>query len=77
VILHSLNNGIVVFLAYYQPTLSSYAWFPGEEESIPRLWVVAGFVVAATGFILVRYSMRASALPENSSNATLTNGDVL
>ena len=77
VILHSLNNGIVVFLAYYQPTLSSYAWFPGEEESIPRLWVVAGFVVAATGIILVRYSMRASALPENSSNATLTSGDVL
>lgn len=76
VILHSLNNGIVVFLAYYQPALSGYPWFPSEDESTPALWVVVGLAVATTGILLARYSS-SSGLPENSSDGTIGAGDVL
>ena len=64
VILHSLNNAIVIFLAYYQPSLSELAWFPGEEDSIPVLWVVAGLVVAAIGAGIVWSARRVDSLPE-------------
>ena len=64
VILHSLNNAIVIFLAYYQPSLSQLAWFPGEEDSIPVLWVVAGLVVAAVGAGIVWSARRADSLAE-------------
>jgi len=76
VILHSLNNGIVVFLAYYQPALSSYSWFPGEDESIPVVWALVGLAVATTGVLLTRFA-GSSGLPEKSSNATIESGEVL
>lgn len=75
VILHSLNNGIVVFLAYYQPTLSDYSWFPGEDESIPVAWALVGLAVATTGILLTRFTA-SSGLPGNSTNATIESGDV-
>ena len=53
IILHSFNNAIVIFLAYYQPKLSALSWFPGEEDSIPVMWVVAGLVVASVGAAIV------------------------
>jgi membrane protease YdiL (CAAX protease family) len=54
IILHSLNNGIVVFLAYFQPKLTKeYAWFPGDQDSIPVSWVLVGAAVAAIGLTLV------------------------
>ena len=53
IILHSFNNAIVIYLAYYQPKLSALSWFPGEEDSIPVMWVVAGFVVASVGAAIV------------------------
>ncbi len=62
-ILHSLNNAIVVFLAYYQPKLSELSWFPGEEESIPLWWVFVGLVVAAMGAALAWSTKRVEALP--------------
>ena len=76
VILHSLNNGIVVFLAYYQPALSSYSWFPGEDESIPVVWALVGLAVATTGVLLTRFA-GTSGLPGKSSNATIESGEVL
>lgn len=76
VILHSLNNGIVVFLAYYQPALSSYSWFPSEDESIPVVWALVGLAVATTGVLLTRFA-GTSGLPGKSSNATIESGEVL
>jgi ABC-type Na+ efflux pump permease subunit/membrane protease YdiL (CAAX protease family) len=58
IILHSLNNAFVIFLAYYQPQLSEQAWFPADDQSIPRLWVVVGLVVAAVGAALVWQARR-------------------
>ncbi len=57
IILHALNNGIVVFLAYFQPQLTKeYAWFPGDQDSIPVSWVLVGAAVAAIGLSLVWFS---------------------
>jgi len=55
VILHSLHNGIVAFLGYYQPQLSKFAWFPGEADPMPMMWTVAAVVIAvlATGLIAI------------------------
>ena len=76
VFLHSLNNGIVVFLAYFQPALMDYPWFPGEDDSIPKLWVLLGLIVATSGILLTRFAAR-SDLPGDSSNATIESGEVL
>jgi membrane protease YdiL (CAAX protease family)/ABC-type Na+ efflux pump permease subunit len=53
VLLHSLHNGIVAFLGYYQPALSKLAWFPGEDDPMPMAWTAIAIVVAlaATGLI--------------------------
>lgn len=76
VILHSLNNGIVIFLAYYQPDLMNYSWFPGEDDPIPFLWALVGLIVATSGILLTRFARR-SDLPGHSANATIEPGEVL
>ena len=73
VILHSLNNGIVIFLAYYQPDLMNYSWFPGEDDPIPFLWALVGLIVATSGILLTRFARRPD-LPGHSANATIEPG---
>jgi membrane protease YdiL (CAAX protease family) len=70
VVLHSLNNAIVIFLAYYQPQLSKLSWFPGEEESIPYSWVAAGLVVAAMGAALVWSTRRVEDVDEKAESSS-------
>ena len=57
-ILHSLHNGTVAFLGYYQPQLSKLSWFPQEAEKIPPAWGLIACVVAAIGVMLVVRSKR-------------------
>lgn len=76
VILHSLNNGIVIFLAYYQPDLMNYSWFPGEDDPVPFVWALVGLIVATSGILLTRLARR-SDLPGHSANATIEPGEVL
>ena len=57
-ILHTLHNGTVAFLGYYQPQLSELSWFPEEAEKIPPTWGLIGCVVAAIGIMLVVRSKR-------------------
>jgi ABC-type Na+ efflux pump permease subunit/membrane protease YdiL (CAAX protease family) len=53
ILMHMLHNGIVVFLAYYQPQLSEYAWFPAEGAAIPVSWIgVSALVSLACVFAL-------------------------
>ncbi|MFT7632967.1 MAG: sodium transport system permease protein, partial [Mariniblastus sp.] len=66
IILHALNNAIVIFLAYYQPRLSDQPWFPGEEDPIPVSWVVVGLVVALIGASLVWFARRVESKAEAS-----------
>lgn len=53
VILHSLHNGCLVFLGYYQPQLSQLSWFPGEGESIPAAWSLVALGVCSVSILLL------------------------
>ncbi len=73
-ILHSIHNAMVSFLAYYQPLLSKMSWFPGEDEAIPNSWVGIAAIGVFVGMALVIGSKRTPAdRPEtetDSSSAT-------
>ena len=71
VLLHSLHNAAVAFLAYYQPRLSQMDWFPGEDEPLPALWIIVGAVVASIGVGLLYLSKRD---PVGSGDGTLEFG---
>ncbi len=53
IILHSLNNAIVIFLAYYEPSLSELPWFPDKDAPIPLSWVAGGALISAVGVALI------------------------
>ncbi len=53
VLLHSIHNAAVAFLAYYQPRLSQFSWFPGEDDPLPWSWILAGAVLATIGLTLL------------------------
>ena len=60
IVLHSLNNAIVIFLAYFEPQLRGLDWFPGKDDPIPLQWVVGGCLITAVGIALVYLSKRPS-----------------
>ena len=62
-ILHSLHNGCLVFLGYYQPQLSQLAWFPPEGESIPIAWPIVAFVICSIAIVSLARMKSASAAP--------------
>ena len=58
IVLHCFHNAIVIFLAYVEPQLRAYSWFPGKDEPIPLQWVLVGCLVTALGIALVYWSKR-------------------
>ncbi len=58
IILHSIHNGVIAFLSYYQPQLSQFEWFPDAAEPIPMVWVLAALAPALIGVWLMGYSKR-------------------
>ncbi len=58
VILHATHNAIVAFLAYYQPQLSQFEWFIGENDSVPLSWVVISLVPVLLGLAMIVFSTR-------------------
>jgi membrane protease YdiL (CAAX protease family)/ABC-type transport system involved in multi-copper enzyme maturation permease subunit len=57
VILHSLHNGCLVFLGYYQPQLSQLAWFPGDGDAVPHGWTIGAACVCVLA-VLIAASMK-------------------
>lgn len=53
VMLHAIHNAIVAFLAYYQPKLSQFAWFIGENDSVPLSWVLISLVPMVAGLAMI------------------------
>ena len=54
ILLHSLNNAIVIFLAYYESKLREFIPnFPAESDPIPMNWVYIGGAVAVAGLALI------------------------
>ena len=70
IILHSINNAFVIFLAYYQPQLSEQPWFPASDDSVPTSWVVVGLVIALIGAALVWSARRVESEPIEAQTET-------
>ena len=62
IMLHTLHNGIVVFLGYYQEQLSKLSWFPGSEDSLPWWWAIVALLPVLVAVLLI-----ASARPAHRS----------
>jgi len=58
VFLHSLNNAIVIFMAYYEPRLRELSWFPDKDAPIPVAWVLAGCLITAVGVAIIWFAKR-------------------
>jgi membrane protease YdiL (CAAX protease family) len=58
IMLHALHNGIVAFLAYFQPQLSGFSWFPAESQPIPYWWSLIALVPASIAFVIVFRAQR-------------------
>ena len=56
ILLHMLHNGLIAFLAYYQPELSKLSWFPQVDASIPASWIIASAIVSAIGITVLLLS---------------------
>lgn len=56
VLMHMLHNGIVTFLAYYQPSLSKLSWFPEEGAPIPMSWVLISVVISVVGIGFLQFA---------------------
>lgn len=62
IVMHMLHNGIIAFLAYYQPQLSEYSWFPEEGAPIPVSWIVVSAVVSLLGILFLQFTSRSNTL---------------
>ena len=57
-ILHTLHNGIVVGLAYYNESLREVRWLPFAEEQLPLWFVATAALIAACGLVLLYSSTK-------------------
>jgi ABC-2 type transport system permease protein/sodium transport system permease protein len=50
-VLHTLNNGVIALLAYYEPQLRERGWLVGDQDHLPAAWLLAAAACAALGFL--------------------------
>lgn len=51
VLVHMLNNGTVISLAYYNQELQRQSWFPFQGDALPWMWLIGLLVVCAFAFL--------------------------
>lgn len=56
ILLHMFHNGIVTFLAYYQPKLSEFEWFPDVGAPIPTTWVLVSLLISVIGIGILQFA---------------------
>lgn len=54
ILLHMLHNGILTFMAYYEPQLSRFTWFPEEGAPIPTVWIVASALISIGCIVMLQ-----------------------
>jgi membrane protease YdiL (CAAX protease family) len=57
-LVHFLNNTIVVCLAYFQLELQRSSWFPLQGESLPLAWIAALLALAAASLCILHLGTR-------------------
>lgn len=66
ILLHSLNNGLLVLLAYYEPVLVDHGWIESSQSGFPR-WVLGlALVLTSIGLLAVWISGRQAGTTEDS-----------
>jgi membrane protease YdiL (CAAX protease family) len=50
VIVHMLNNGTVIALAYYNQELQRQTWFPFQGDTLPWMWLLGLLAICAIAF---------------------------
>lgn len=59
ILLHSLNNAIVIFLAYYEEKLRTLIPnFPDQSDPIPMTWLYVGGAVTVLGLAMIVFARR-------------------
>jgi ABC-2 type transport system permease protein/sodium transport system permease protein len=53
VILHALNNSVLLLIARYKDQLVEQSWIAPDSEHLPALWLAAAAGLAATGLLLL------------------------
>ena len=66
IILHMLHNGFVIFMAYYQPALSKYSWFPEEGAHIPTSWILASVLISGLCIAFLHFAGGKSSEPDDA-----------
>jgi ABC-2 type transport system permease protein/sodium transport system permease protein len=55
-LLHSLNNALLLSLARYRETLTTQGWLNGSSEHLPSSWLIAAGVMTLLGMVLLFYT---------------------
>jgi hypothetical protein len=50
-LLHTLHNGVIALLGYYEPALKERGWVSSAEDHLPAVWLLAAASCAALGFL--------------------------
>lgn len=53
IVLHAINNTLLLLLARYKDQLVEARWIPGDSEHLPTLWLAAAAGLAAIGTVLL------------------------
>ncbi|MEZ6093026.1 MAG: ABC transporter permease subunit/CPBP intramembrane protease [Pirellulaceae bacterium] len=58
ILLHSLHNASVAFIAYFLPDLNQLSWFPQDAEHIPVLWTITSAIIGVAGLLVLLLGTR-------------------
>ena len=58
ILLHSLHNGLLVLLMYYEPQLRAGGWGIADETHLPALWLAGCAALAGAGLALMYLATR-------------------
>ena len=58
IVLHTLHNGLLVLLAYYEPQLSAHGIGIAEDKHLPAAWVAAGACAVCAGLVALYAATR-------------------
>jgi membrane protease YdiL (CAAX protease family) len=53
ILMHSVHNATIAFIAYYLPQLNSIPGFPKDAETIPISWTIASAVIAVVALTIL------------------------
>jgi len=53
ILLHSINNGILVSVAYYEPELIADGWITADQEGFPTQVLIGALIGTGLGLYLI------------------------